>query len=50
MAPLPGYDGVWAAGDLYLIRRNNTILRVETGLPAEQWLDHTLEQLEAEHS
>ncbi|WP_209342675.1 DUF2812 domain-containing protein [Flavonifractor sp. AGMB03687] len=50
MAPLPGYDGVWVSEDLYLIRRDNTILRVETHMPAEQWLDHTLEQLEAEHS
>ena len=49
MAPLPGYDGVWVFEDLYLIRRDNTILRVETHLPVEQWLDHTLEQLEAEH-
>lgn len=50
MAPLPGYDGVWVAEELYLIRRGNTVLRAETHLPPEQWLDHTLEQLEAEAS
>lgn len=46
LSPLPGYDGVWNAGTLWLIRRDNTVLRVETSLPADQWLDQVLSALE----
>lgn len=45
MAPLPGYDGVWADEDGYVIRRGNTILWVEIGPPASQWLDQVLARL-----
>ena len=45
MAPLPGYDGVWAGEGGYGIRRGNTILWVEIGPPASQWLDQVLARL-----
>lgn len=45
MAPAAGYDGVWNTGTLWLIRRGNTVLRVETGLPADQWLGQVLARL-----
>ena len=47
MPPLPGYDGVWTDGDSYVLRRGNTILWVESGPPASQWLDQVLIHLEA---
>ena len=47
MAPLPGYGGVWTDGDSYVLRRGNTILWVESGPPASQWLDQVLIHLEA---
>lgn len=46
MAPLPGYEDVWADGELYLIRRGNTLLRADTPLPAEQWLPRAIQALE----
>ena len=47
MTPLPGYDSVWTSGDSYVLRRGNTILWVESGPPASQWLDQVLIHLEA---
>lgn len=46
LSPVSGYDGVWNAGTLWLIRRDNTVLRVETSLPTDQWLDQVLVRLD----
>ena len=61
---VPGYEDVWlarygisggnypdgAAGDMWLIRRGNTVLRVETDMGPldENWLDGILARLEEE--
>ena len=46
LSPVSGYDGVWNAGTLWLIRRDNTVLWVETSLPTDQWLDQVLVRLD----
>ena len=48
MAPAEGYEGVWTSGEVWLIRRGDTLLRVESGVPAEVWLDGALAQMEGE--
>lgn len=36
LAPLPGYDGMWSSGDSCVLRRGNTLLRLEGDLPDAQ--------------